>query len=100
MVIEGVEWLEQRHTPGTWGAASARGFSVRNRSRPSNSIILLKAAVRIRSRPPESAQERRKNLLKAAGTLAGKTVAAGARADVESCRPGEPSQQIAEIRTA
>ena len=46
------------------------------------------------------AQDRRKNLLKAAGTLAGKTVAAGARADVESCRPGEPSQQIAEIRTA
>jgi hypothetical protein len=79
VVIEGVEWLEQRHTPGTWGAASARGFSFRNRSRPSNSIILLKAAVRIRSRPPqESAQDRRKDLLKAAGTLAGKTVAAGA----------------------
>jgi hypothetical protein len=35
----------------------------------------------------------------AAGTLAGKTAAAGAVADVESCRPGEPSQQIAEIRT-
>jgi EAL domain-containing protein (putative c-di-GMP-specific phosphodiesterase class I) len=42
----------------------------------------------------------RKNLLKAAGTLAGKTAAAVALADVESCRPGEPSQQIAEIRTA
>jgi hypothetical protein len=40
---------------------------------------LLKAAVRIRSRPPqESAQDRRKDLLKDAGTLAGKTVAAGA----------------------
>jgi hypothetical protein len=62
---------------------------------------LLKAAGRIRSRPPEeSAQDRRKDLLKAAGTLAGKTAAAGAVADVESCRPGEPSQQIAEIRTA
>ena len=46
------------------------------------------------------AQGRRKNLLKAAGTLAGKTAAAGARADVKSCRPGEPSQQIAENRTA
>jgi len=46
------------------------------------------------------AQGRRKDLLKAAGTLAGNTVAAGTRADVESCRPGEPSQQIAEIRTA
>ncbi len=60
----------------------------------------LKAAARICSRPPESAQDRRKDLLKDAGTLAGKTVAAGTRADVESCRPGEPSQQIAEIRTA
>ena len=46
------------------------------------------------------AQGRRKNPLKAAGTLAVKTAAAGARADVDSCRPGEPSQQIAEIRTA
>jgi len=46
------------------------------------------------------AQGRRKDLLKAGGTLAGKTAAAGAVADVESCRPGEPSQQIAEIRTA
>jgi hypothetical protein len=62
---------------------------------------LLKAAERICSRPPEgSAQDRGKDLLKAAGTLAGNTVAAGTRADVESCRPGEPSQQIAEIRTA
>jgi len=54
-----------------------------------------------RLRPPEaSAQDRRKDLLKAAGTLAGKTAASGAVADVESCRPDEPSQQIAEIRTA
>jgi EAL domain-containing protein (putative c-di-GMP-specific phosphodiesterase class I) len=46
------------------------------------------------------AQDRRKDLIKAVGTLAGKTAAAGAVADVESCRPGEPSQQTAEIRTA
>jgi hypothetical protein len=94
VVIERVEWLEQRHAPLNLGCRLGQGilFSKPFQGRATRSCC---------SRPPEaSAQDRRKDLLKAAGTLAGKTAASGAVADVESCRPDEPSQQIAEIRTA
>ena len=47
--------------PLNWGAASARGFSFRNRSKPSSSIISLKAAGSIRSRPPEGSAQGRGN---------------------------------------
>lgn len=49
----GYSGLQRHHTPLNWGAASARGFSFRNRSKPSNSINLLKAAGSICSRPRE-----------------------------------------------
>ncbi|MCX5959820.1 MAG: hypothetical protein NT053_08320 [Cyanobacteria bacterium] len=85
VVIEGVERLEQRHTPLNLRCRLGQGILF---SKPFQAEQL-----------DHLAQVRRKNLLMAAGTLAGKTAAAGAVADVESCRPGEPSQQIAEIRT-
>ena len=86
VVIERVEWLEQRHTPLNLGCRLGQGILF---SKPFQAEQL-----------DHLAQGRRKHLLKAAGTLAGKTAAAGAVADDESCRPGEPPQQIAAIRTA
>jgi hypothetical protein len=86
VVIEGGGRLEQRHTPLNLGCRLGRGILF---SRPFQDEQLNHLA-----------QGRRKNLLKAPETLAGKTAAAGTRDDVKSCRPGEPSQQIAEIRTA